>query len=291
MKNLILFSFILLLACSENSVEDVVKEDTIEEPISEINTEVTSEEDIVEDTLIEEVNNDWTKMNLVGDVQSVSIHEFQVDEDGEEIGRGGSYEQYSFNVNGMILELNMDGCCGAESEKWEYIYNEGEYLTHRKQYFDLDRDDKFEVFEQKEKYFYNSDSILVKIKFAGRDKELTKEISFDYNDDGSLKTKRVDYVIDGSFVESSFFYGPDYRTETVTGSDESMNYSITEHYGSNGLVRSEEMNFTQDTQLKKYEYKYDDRGNWIERLSYYRFDPDEDWSLSTKATRSIEYFN
>ncbi|MCH2234603.1 MAG: hypothetical protein MK078_10145 [Crocinitomicaceae bacterium] len=289
MKYFLFFIPFLILACGNEVAETIESEN--HKQASADTSNVTLVEEIIPSLEVETINNDLTAMYLSGDIESVSIHTFQVDDEGEEIGMGGSYEYYSFNVNGMITQLEIAGCCGTDSEMWEYIYNDGDYLTHRKRYLDSDYDDEYEEFMEKEKYFYNSDSILVKIKFAGEDKELTKETSFEYDDEGRIEIELTEYTSDDSYEERSYFYGPDYTTENVSGSDESMNYSSTEYYSENGMIIREEKTLSVGNMITKYEYKLDDRGNWIERTSRYKYESEENWNPSTTVTRSIKYRN
>ena len=57
------------------------------------------------------------------------------------------------------------------------------------------------------------------------------------------------------------------------------------------MIIREEKTLSVGNMITKYEYKLDDRGNWIERTSRYKYESEENWNPSTTVTRSIKYRN
>ena len=100
------YSFILVLSsiilgCNGEAVVTEPANGPIEE-LTEDNFDSVEIDETAEVLELEIINSgsDWYKMNLEGDVHKIIIREYSVDEEWDEMGMGGSFEEYGFNVNG-----------------------------------------------------------------------------------------------------------------------------------------------------------------------------------------------
>jgi len=291
-KGLILISLasLFLIACSTEQGKMSVSE-TSETELNSTNSIIEQTDSIHE----EDVENDLTRENLIGQVKSMSWGSVTIDEDGEEYGMGGYHEHKKYNKLGRLTELSAFGCCGAMNEEFEYRYNSKGLLTHRILRTSEPGDDiDFEHFYLKEKYFYNDEGGLVKKKIAGEDQVLVAEHEYEFDSNGLLVTEDIQ-DFNGNDSESISFLTSDTK-KTETHVDEGGEYKRVYFYDDKGQLESDELHLKNgDIQETKYSYlTFDNQGNWTKRESKYRYlYPDgtkDDWQNSLRETRTIIYF-
>jgi hypothetical protein len=237
-------------------------------------------------------NTDWVKYQLKGKVQWISDASFVL-EDGEELIMSSYFEENTFDINGKQLTENLAGSGGLEPQEYEYRYNEKGQLTHRVLYH-LDENNKyFEEYELKEKYFYNAEGVLVKVKMAGYDQELLEETMYKFDSDGRVVEIEVHDVIHGNVTTDRYTYeeNKEIISTSINGDDP---YTNTYYYNENGLVLKRFQETDRETYEVKYEYEFDELGNWTKQEETSRFlFPDgtkEDWKKSYRTTRTVKYF-
>lgn len=263
-----------------------------EEPIDATSQETISE--LVDSSGVIP-NTDWEKENLNGIVKWISTHSQTIDEEGEPYGMGGSSESKEYNRKGSQTNASSSGCCGAYFTDIVYKYNNHNQLTHRiiKQSDDWVEDMADVEMYEKEKYFYNTDGLLVKMKVAGTDKVQTREHLYKFNTEGKMTeemiidfhqkdTNTVSYIREELKLTVKF-KGPESDYKRVYFMDEK------------GLIQEEELHLEKGSiQQIKYTYTFDDKGNWTQRESIYRYiledGEKEEWRNSLRETRTIKYF-
>lgn len=277
-------------------------EETLDDA-TEVSNEVSESEEISDeavDTIFhldpEEQNalDNWRKEGLNGHVKSVSLSSVQIDENGEEFGMGGSYENKTFNAFVNISMISRGGCCGALNEEIEYLYNEDRQLTHRilresEPWDEIDMDH----FAFKEKYFYTAEGELVKKKIAGEDQVLVGEHIYLYNDDHQLFEEEIINIK----KDISEFITYEYSQNKKTESHLTQNKVYKEMFflDENGYVSKQELHLNNDDiQHTKFTYVFDEKGNWIKRESMYRYEYEngdlDDWQNSLREERTLIYF-
>lgn len=295
-KLVLLVPIFFLLACggSDPEVTEVSTEDSAE-------TSMAASVDTVLEVPEEVPRNDWGEKSLEGAVKKLSTHTFDVDDEGQEVGMGGYSESFIFDERGFILRQSNTGCCGFGFEEIKYKRKEDGTLTHRIFKVDENYDEITEEtpLDHKEKYFYDEDGTLVKMKVAGADSVLTEEHMYTWNASGQLIEKKVhdmSYGEDETWSEH-YTYNADgqlIQLELVSDTDESLGGREYD-YDENGMVIQERITLSDGMiQTYRYTYTFDDQGNWIKRTSKYRTTlpngEKEDWSAGQTAERTIVYF-
>lgn len=294
-KILLPFTLLLVISCGEqnnNSKREKNRRKT------EQNDSVSNDTDtIVKTESKEPQHTDWEKFQLKGKVKSLGIHTFQIDENGEQIGMGGSYQGYDFSEDGRFLEESSAGCCGAEFVKAFYVYNDQKQLTHKK-FHEYEPDEKQTLLGlvKKEKYFHNSEGELVKMKMAYADSVLQEEHEYKFNEEGQLIREKVTFQNDDPNYTILFEYSEDKDVERYVYEDESKNYKRIYYKDTSGLITSEELYTSKGSiQQTQYIHKFDKQGNWIEAVHNYRYiledGTKEEWRKGYKTERTIEYFD
>lgn len=289
----IIFSAILMFSCggsegsSTNNDERGSEEESNETDSIAIN-------ELYEDD--ESSNNDWTKDGLKGEVKKVAIHSVDVDENGDEIGMGGYYEDTEYNAEGLITQKSSSGCCGAMNEEITYKRDDSGKLTHR--IFRIvepwEEHSNETPLDHKEKYFYKN-GVLVKMKIAGADSLLTEEHEYKLNDDGSIREEKVSYEDDSPDHTIKYSYSDEIEEEKHVFENPEKNYSYKYFFDENGLMTKQEMHFADGgVQEVKYKYQFDESGNWIQKEHKYRDTSPEgekdEWMLSFREKRTITYY-
>ena len=233
----ILLPCLLLLSCggsdsseSENSEESTEENDTL-----------TSDNDIIIDEA--PPRNDWDSEKLNGNVKSVSTHSFDVDKDGNEIGMGGYDDVTIFDEAGYILEKSSNGCCGAANEKIMYKRDSQGNLTHRifkvVDAWDEITDDT--PFDHKEKFFYDDEGVLVKMKIAGADSVLTMEYVYKWDELGRKTKEKIEDVEEEMSWEVVYTYKEQIDRVEYKFENTENNYSREYHYGESWDVIKEKL--------------------------------------------------
>ena len=166
---ILLLSAILLSCGGDENLDDEQDSNNLKETTADTVNKHVVVPDF--DSLGRYYDTDWEKRNLIGKVLSVSHHSVEIDEDGNEFGMGGSTENMEFNFDGRLVSAGSYGCCGAMNEEIEYKYNDQNQLTHRILVWTEpgeDEEPREEEYDLKEKYFYDDDGILVKMKMYCR---------------------------------------------------------------------------------------------------------------------------
>jgi hypothetical protein len=290
MKNLFfIFLTPLFYCCTDQSNPDINEFKVVQNSI-EINTDsLISDAENIDSSLII-TKNDLTDFELKGKVKSISIHSQQIDEEGERMGMGGFYESYDFNELGFISTLEMHGCCGYDPEYVNYKYNDKNQLTHR---IFLREDEK--DYYNKEKYFYDTNGVLVKVKIAGFDQVLNEEISFKYYEKGLIRKKEILNVVKDKKETVKYTYSDFKNTETYLDDNGDFDYKVVFIFDENRNLIEREMHFSDGKiQQQKFTYKYDSENNWITKIDRYRYiledGTKEEWRNSTETTRGITYY-
>ena len=293
-KSHLTFIALAILTCGCNNPNTNQEEEISASLNAESDSVITTKEsgEVTTETFV----TDWEKQNLIGQIASLSEHSFDVDENGEEIGMGGSSHWYDFDSTGRIIEEGSNGCCGAEFRTIIYKYNEENQLTHRIIYATDDWSEditKDADYSEKEKFFYK-EGVLVKIKKAGFDQELTQEVEFEFNGDELIKEEVFN---EGSDQKEIITYtsSPSKCVETHYLSDTIFYYKIENDLDQIGNITETRKYFDDGKiQEERFEYEYDEKGNWIEQRRNYRYiledDTKEEWRKGNTTTRSIKYY-
>ena len=125
-------------------------------------------------------------------------------------------------------------------------------------------------------YEYDGDRLS---KITGKKKGKTKTLTFTYlGENDSYKEVDTDY--DGTKTESTSYFDSDGRIITwLYGGDK-----YTYQYDKNGLVEKT----TYSHFVNTFDYKFDDKGNWIERIEHERWGKQKT-TIKSYIVRSIEY--
>ncbi len=293
MKNIITFGLIIILiSCQGEQVPDAeIQEQHIEESGVDSTNSVTETELIDSNDVIP--NTDWATYELKGRVEYTSESGFVL-EDGEELIMTSYYETNEFDRNGKQTSQEIFGSGGLEPQEWEYVYNDQGQLSHRILYYLDENDEHYEEYDFKEKYFYNEEGVLVKVKMAGFDKELVEEHIYKFNTDGELIEKQEKYTNSGDTNILTYEYEEKKKTvyRQKDGEDAGSEHIYT--YDDNGLLVEHKLICDDFTLEEKYTYEYDEYGNWIKQEVTSRYiDPDgvkEEWKKSYRTTRKVKYF-
>ena len=206
-----------------------------------------------------------------------------------------NYTKVELNDNGQIIAITKYDKYGDIEEKtvqeWKdkytissaTYYNDEGNATRKESYkFDGDKvasviiSDYSDNSEEVLSYSYENDRLS---KIVGKKKGKTRTITFTYiGDNNSYKQVEVDY--DGSKTESTSYFDSDERlVKWLYGGDK-----YTYQYGKNGLLeKSTYSNF-----VNTFEYKFDEKGNWIERVEKEKW-AKEKVKIKELVVRSIQY--
>lgn len=126
------------------------------------------------------------------------------------------------------------------------------------------------------KYEYDGDKL---IKITGTKNGKSKIITFTYIDDND-SFKEVDIDYDGTKTESTSYFDSDGRIiKWLYGGDK-----YTYQYDKNGLVEKT----TYSHFVNTFDYKFDDKGNWIEMVEHEKWEKNKT-TIKSYIVRSIEY--
>lgn len=190
-----------------------------------------------------------TKYDRYGDIQEKTIQEWK--------------DKYTIS---SVTNYKEDG---SASSKETYRF-EGDKL------YSIVIVDYSDNSEEKLSYEYDGERLT---KITGTKKGKTKTITFFYIDDND-SYKRVETDYDGSKSESTSYFDSDSRLiKWLYGNDK---YIF--QYGDNGLLEKR----TYPSFVNTYEYKFDDKGNWIERVEREKW-AKEKVHIKELVVRSIEY--
>ena len=287
------FAFVLVLnACSSDNHAE--SESACDSELIETDSVETKVEEVVIDSSGIIPGTDWQKDNLNGMVKSISVHSETVDGNGDVYGMGGSYEGKEYNRIGKQIQANSSGCCGAAFTTIDYKYNDKNQLTHRiiRQSDDWSEDDSDKEMTEKEKYFYNEEGVLVKMKIAGSDKVLTREHRYQFNPKGKLIKEEIEDVLNEDVYTLEYIFESTKRITKATGAS---NFTQVYYINDDGLTTNEELHFEDgNTQEIRYTHELDEMNNWVKRISESRYiyenGKKEDWKNYLIETRTITYF-
>ncbi len=256
----------------------------------------------------EKVNNLSTDEGIEGKVKFISESDFEAKEKFGELAKdsllfkitysydesGNEIEESSFDSKGSLLskmsfeydeagnpiESNRFNSDGSLAHKFIFKYNDQGKVRERSAY-DSTLDNKCifkynEAGKVIEKYNYYSDGTLddkMIYKYKNQDKEV--EINC-YNSIDSVISRTVSkYDENGKEIESNF-YNPGGNTIWLTSSNK---------YNADGLlVENIYFEIERKKSVSKYIYKFDKKGNWIEKSKYVDNKP------SQITVREIEYY-
>ena len=196
----------------------------------------------------ENKENDLDKANLNGEVKSIYTTSFEAIEKFGEIEKGDkrwqkSYESDNksiYNDNGNRIEDNKYDKDGELTNKWKGKYDVNENLIEGK-YYDEDGELSF-----KWKFKYDDNGNLIESNGYDKDGELTSK----------YKSK---YDVNGNLIESIRY-----------DEDGELRIKLKFKYDDNGN-QIEEKNYDEDGELENkyiYEYKFDDKENWIQKTIF-----------------------
>lgn len=214
-----------------------------------------------------EVHREWienyTKVELNEDGQIVTITKYDDDGDIQEKTIQEWKDKYTIS---SVTFYKEDG---NTSSKEVYKYN-GDKVSS------VVIADYSDNSEENLSYEYEGDKL---VKITGKKKGKTKTITFTYiGENDSYKEVLVDY--DGSKTESTSYFDEDARkVKWLYGGNK-----YTYQYGKNGLLeKSTYANF-----VNTFEYKFDTKGNWIERIEREKWE-NEKVMIKSLVVRNIEY--
>jgi len=228
--------------------------------------------------------------NLNGKVKSLKENNYKAEEKFGEIVKGEKEESFTpvtiFNKDGNLIESSMYNANGELEFKTIYKYNEKGYINKEITYVANGE------FNTNNYHVYNEKGFLIeKNNFNAKDSLVSKS-NYRYDEKGNnieinyYKLEEIDYKIKfeynakGQIIESNYY-----------DSDGSIIGKIKYLYNNKGNEEEVASTFfytwTEEDKTKElFKYKYDEKGNWIERITF-----DED-NIPLKITeRIIEYFD
>jgi len=237
--------------------------------------------------------------NIKGDVISFTDSVWFVNEKFGEVHKEflENYTKVEFNEDGNITNITEYDDDGSIKNKTVRIWN-GKDLADENYYNsdgNLERKSSFSIGDgnikscittfynesnkvEKSSYFYTNDKVdsIISLK-DGKKMTLTNSFFEDENGKG-YKQVVIDYS--GEKDTSIFYFDSKGRiTKMITGGD-----TYTYIYNDNGdLEKSTYSHFKNN-----YKYKYDSKGNWIERIEYEKW-ANQKPTIKSYTTRTIEY--
>jgi uncharacterized lipoprotein NlpE involved in copper resistance len=232
--------------------------------------------------------NDWEKDNLKGKVKSLKVFDFKA------VDRFGKIEKdslksksiYTYDVKGNRIETNIYNSDGSLSDNFSYKYDDKENKIESNRYTSdgrlyLKMLDQYDNKGNKiESNWYNSDSSLYLKTLYQYDNKGNKIKSNSYNPDGSFNDNfSYRYDNKGNMIESKSYK-----------SDGSLEWKETNLYNNKGNIIKENLSFeSYNKEMKNFdansEYKYDDKGNWIEQIIHHS--PEISYEI---RERTFEYY-
>lgn len=214
-----------------------------------------------------EVHKEWienyTKVDLNEDGQITAITKYDKDGDIQEKTVQEWKDKYTIS---SVTYYKEDG---NPSSKETFKFN-GDKVSS------IQVDDYMDNSEEKLTYEYDKDRVT---KIIGSKKGKKKIITFIYiGENDSYKQVFLDY--DGSKSESTSYFDSDKKLVKWFVDGDKYTYQ----YDKNGLLeRSTYSNF-----VNTYEYKFDEKGNWIERVEREKW-AKEKTHIKSFVVRCIEY--
>lgn len=206
---------------------------------------------------------DYTKVELNDDGQVTTLTKY--DRDGSILEK----KVWEWKDKYIVSSITTYYEDGDVSKKEIFTYNGDEVSTRT--IFDYDDNSK-----EKLSYEYNDGKLS---KITGTKNNKTKTITITYFDENdSSKDVEIDY--DGTKTESISYYNSDGKLVKWIYDGDKYTYQ----YGANGLLEKS----TYSDFVNTFDYKLDDKGNWIEQIEHEKWQ-NQKTTLKSYIVRSIEY--
>ncbi len=234
--------------------------------------------------------------NLSGAVKSVRVEEQIYEFEGHFIYEHNKpllKERFKFDRQGRKVEKYTYTIEGRESPKSVSTYNEKNWLITNDTYSALSNKpylqtryiyDELGNVEEIAQYNIEDNSLLQKWVFTN---DLQKRY-FEFTDYDSRDRQRtqIGFKRDKKCrIVETFAYQPDNKlgVRSVISYDKNDIPISVINYSSENIIIDK----------RKYEYEFDDKGNWIKKSDFKWKEKDEksDWKLMSDIYRKIEYFN
>lgn len=294
--SIFLFTLLLMTSCGDHSDTDG---NTVSEKELNISEQIQGDDSLdisnIDSTTQTEVNfypkNHIEAEGLKGKVKYLSIYTHDIDEEGEREGMSAYIADYDINEYGNFIEYREADCCGFGEFVILYEYTEDNLLIRNYHVYTDEIDEKAikKNFTYKEKYFYNEEDQLVKMKQIDDDTVLTKEIEYDYIADGRMK-EYVEFLANDVVKEHKFTYSDNSSKEAVFENGTWI-YDVVTLFDTTGLPIAQTRSSDEHVYNMEFEYEFDEVGNWITCIETHWYQEEGKSSASRmKTTRGIKYY-
>jgi hypothetical protein len=238
----------------------------------------------------------WDNYNLNGRVKSVELTEYNViidlEKEGDEDLDPSKVNVDEFGKDGMIQRTTIYGAQGDETDKTEYNFSEDEKLMS--EIHENFMDDGYAIMEYK---YTEEDLLEAVIGYDNSGKQILR-MCFEYDSNG-VEKRRLSYRENNELVYTIEFVefnqagqvtmqinqdvNDKYKTVTTNKYDDRGNLVKVVNLDENGKVLHEyEKQYDKHNNViavvstwngiqnysKRYEYTYDNKNNWIKKISY-----------------------
>jgi antitoxin component YwqK of YwqJK toxin-antitoxin module len=261
---------------------------------------------------------DWEKDGLKGKVKSIREITYEAVEKFGKLTKGEIFcdesgcfvYQRKYDTKGNKIEENRYYSNGSLDDKYTYKYDDKGNLTEENRYKSNGS------LDWKKTYKYDGKGNRTELNIYDSDGSLDREYTYKYDDKGNLIEEnyynsngslswKYTYKYDGkgNNIEYNVYEDGSLDSKKTYKYDDKGNCIEMTEYNSDGSLKKKDTYkvAVQDDEVKKNihklldgifssnkTYKYDDKGNWIEEISYDEIYYDTDTPIITE--RTIEYY-
>lgn len=206
-------------------------------------------------------NKQPSELNIKGKIRSVtySIYPVNVRFGEPELGERVGYDYYVYNDNGQLIERFIKGDWRHTDLKNTISYDSDGNMSYVSYFTDQSKPTK---------YLYNEDGKLSRVEYGNyvhrlfyTNGILTKLVTYNRYEGDEVATN---YFQNGRLsrrVQYNKTYNYEYNSKNLLIRDN--HWGVTYKYNEKNLVSE----IKEGTDTEDYEYKYDERGNWIKCVS------------------------